>query len=113
MDAITHIQQFMGRRGYTPLQYDVVDYSYFVQLKNIDHLEIDGDNEFYFLASRTLPTGLDIDCPTHNLLIEDSTAFANAENYFMHVFEGKINISFPLGMADTLISFIRVIPDMT
>lgn len=83
---------------------------YLVVLSKDSHrFHIDGQNEYYYLASVDLETGTEI--------IADNNYF-KVESYYQHIginnlqeFTGNIEISQPAGDDIQTIEFIRVIPN--
>jgi hypothetical protein len=97
-----YIRQRMQEKGYGSFHFEPVAVS---ATGNVPK-QLAAYNEYYYLVTRTLPEGTVICGDQHFVVARD---FVNLTFARLHEFTGNISIE---ATADTVIEFIRVIPQL-
>ena len=97
---IEYIKQRMRELGFSDFSFEPI------RVKDAaTDLEINANNEYYFLTSKTVDAGLIIRSDTN--IFNEAVDYANFQFYGVQEFTGQIMISQPVAID---LEFIRVIP---
>lgn len=101
---IHYISQRMTSIGFNRFTYEPI-----MVIMPYDQYEyiIEGVNEYYYLVSRFLVAGTEIEADNNYFKVEES--YVNLDYSRFQEFTGRIKVTFPQGVKQ-VIEFIRVIP---